>query len=136
MKLQVGAQLVVIAAIWTGLAYGDAPTPPPPLTKVVAVSEAQLRLGDSMGKILYVFDVDQGKPLPACNGGCAEIWPPYLLTDSEVTQLKNPFASIKRQSQQQQLTFNGRPVYTYIFDRVSGDVLGDGLGGVWHVINQ
>ena len=33
-----------------------------------------------------------------------------------------------------QLTYEGRPVYTYAFDRVKGDDHGDGIGGVWHYI--
>lgn len=104
------------------------------LTTVVEGRDGRSLLADSAGRVLYVFEVDNGKPTSACNGGCAEIWPPYLLTDAEVASLKSPFSPIKRSSQQVQLSYNGRPVYTYAFDRITGDDLGDGVGNVWHSI--
>lgn len=107
---------------------------PSSLTTVTTSASGKSLLADTFGRTLYVFDPDQNKPAPACNGGCAEIWPPYLLTPNEVSGLKSPFGFIQRTSQQTQLTVNGRPVYVYAFDRQAGDDLGDGLGKVWHVL--
>ncbi|MGZ3798317.1 MAG: hypothetical protein ACXVB1_18245 [Pseudobdellovibrionaceae bacterium] len=41
---------------------------------------------------------------------------------------------MKRINKKTQLTYNGRPVYTYAFDRIQGDQLGDGVAKSWHVI--
>jgi predicted lipoprotein with Yx(FWY)xxD motif len=124
--------------IGTNLAYAAAPPPPapPPLTTLVKNVEGEALLANSFNKTLYVFDVDQGKATSACNGGCSEIWPPYILSAAESAAVKAPFGVVQRTSQQPQLTFNGRPVYTYAFDREAGDDQGNGLGNVWHYIEQ
>lgn len=36
----------------------------------------------------------------------------------------------------QQLTFNDKPIYFYVSDGAQGDINGDGLGGVWHIITK
>ena len=85
------------------------------------------------GLALYTFDPDKGAPQPACNGACAERWPPVLVEESEIKD--NPeLGTIKRASGLSQLTIGGKPVYTFFLDRKTGDLKGDGLGGVWHLI--
>jgi predicted lipoprotein with Yx(FWY)xxD motif len=85
------------------------------------------------GITVYVFDPDQGAPAPVCEGGCAAAWPPVILTSQEESGLSQiGLGSIKRNDGQIQLTFQGRPVYTFASDKVPGDVKGDGLGNVWH----
>lgn len=96
--------------------------------------EQETLIADSYGRTLYVFDLDQGAAAPKCTGDCAEIWPPYLLSADEIANLKAPLGFITRTNKKAQLTYEGRPVYTYMLDRVKGDDQGDGLGGVWHYI--
>ncbi len=84
------------------------------------------------GLSTYVFDPDLNSPQPLCNQVCAEKWPPVLLTPEDVASLQAPYGSLTRASGLNQLTLNGRPVYTFFADRVEGDIKGDGLGGVWH----
>ena len=108
----------------------------PILTTQTKNDEGETLLADSTGRTLYVFDVDQGKAAPACNGNCAEVWPPYLLTPSDNVAVKAPFGTITRANKNVQLTYQGRPVYTYAFDRKTGDDQGDGIGGVWHYIEE
>jgi predicted lipoprotein with Yx(FWY)xxD motif len=74
------------------------------------------------------------KDKPTCVGDCAEQWPPYILTPEEAANLAAPLGSIVRVNNKVQLTYGGRPVYTFAFDRISGDDKGNGLGGVWHYI--
>jgi len=104
------------------------------LVRTVTNDEGEHLLADSFSKTLYVFDLDQHKPAPVCTGDCAEVWPPYIVTDAEAATLKAALATIARANKKLQLTYEGRPVYTYIFDRKKGDDMGDGLGGVWHYI--
>lgn len=96
--------------------------------------EQEILVADSIGKTLYVFDIDQGSNTSKCNADCAEVWPPYLITTAEAAGLKAPLGAVERANKKLQLTYEGRPVYTYIFDRAQGDDHGDGLGGVWHYI--
>ena len=101
------------------------PTPvKAPLTTVTENKDKEHLVADSIGKTLYVFDNDQNQAVPTCVGDCAEAWPPYILSADEVTGLQAPLGSIERANKKMQLTYDGRPVYTYAFDRVSGDELG------------
>jgi predicted lipoprotein with Yx(FWY)xxD motif len=57
------------------------------------------------------------------------------ITPAEAAQLKDPrLSTIARSSTLVQLQFDGRPVYTFNQDRVPGDIKGNGLGNVWHII--
>ncbi len=106
----------------------------PALTQEVTNDENERLLADSNGNTLYVFDLDQGKAAPVCAGDCAEVWPPYLLSAEEAKALVAPLGAIQRANKKAQLTYEGRPVYNYAFDRVRGDDKGDGIGGVWHYV--
>ena len=132
--------LVLSALLATSsLAYNSAqaqslPSPQTSLTSSSKNDENETLLTDRIGKTLYVFDLDQGSVAPKCSGDCAELWPPYLVTAKEAAQLVAPLGTMARVNKHLQLTYLGRPVYTYFEDRVSGDDKGDGLGGVWHYI--
>lgn len=86
------------------------------------------------GQTIYVFDPDQTNGNSVCNAACAEKWPPVLLTADETIGLTENQGSIQRQSGLTQLTISSKPVYTFFQDRSEGDINGDGLGGVWHVL--
>ncbi|MBO9668090.1 MAG: hypothetical protein J7501_14915 [Bdellovibrio sp.] len=105
-----------------------------PLTTVVKNSDGKNILADSFMRTLYVFDNDQNQPMPVCEGTCAELWPPYLLTDAEMTAVKAPLGTIVRKSGKVQLTYNSRPVYTWAYDRTKGDDTGDMVENIWHII--
>lgn len=92
-------------------------------------------LANSIGQTLYGFDPDLGADQPKCNGTCAEVWPPFLINSEEASHLASPLSSVVRESGRIQLTYQGRPVYLFSLDRASGEKKGDGLGGVWHVID-
>ena len=119
-------------------ANGNGPTPTPApkveLTTVVVNDENENLVATFTGNTLYVFDLDQGKKVPACNADCAEVWPPYLVNVAEKAKLVAPLGTIARANGKLQLTYEGRPVYTYAFDRHAADDQGDGLGDVWHYI--
>ena len=105
-----------------------------PLTTITKSVENESLVADSFGKTLYVFDPDQGSNSSVCVGDCAEVWPPYIVTAAEAKDLVTPLAVIQRANKKLQLTYEGRPVYTYILDRTAGQDLGEGIGGVWHYI--
>lgn len=104
------------------------------LTTITLNDEGERLLADTRGNTLYVFDIDQGKLTSACNAACAEVWPPYLLTDVEVSAVKSPLGVIVRENKKSQMTYEGRPVYAYALDRGAAADAGDGIGGVWHSI--
>lgn len=85
------------------------------------------------GRTLYRFDRDQaGSGASACNGDCAVKWPPYLAAPGASAQ--GPLGLATRADGSKQWTFQGWPLYFWQGDQKAGDMNGDNVGGVWHVI--
>jgi transforming growth factor-beta-induced protein len=102
-------------------------------------SELEMLVGGSNspqpGYTLYVFDEDLGTSGSACNSICAVSWPPVLVTDDEVDNI--PGLSIfTREDDSKQVAYKGRPLYFFQSDTAAGDMVGDGIGGAWWVVNQ
>jgi predicted lipoprotein with Yx(FWY)xxD motif len=90
-------------------------------------------LVDSKGMTLYTFDKDKetsGKS--ACSGQCAENWPPLMATAED--KKSGDYDVIKRDGDQSQWTYKGQPLYLFKKDTKPGDMTGDGVKDVWHVI--
>jgi predicted lipoprotein with Yx(FWY)xxD motif len=83
------------------------------------------------GATIYTFDKDQiGKS--NCYGDCAAQWPPMLAGGGAYPYGRMSLAS--RDDGQQQWAYDGRPLYTYAEDDMHGDVKGENVGNVWHVV--
>ncbi|MBC7712493.1 MAG: hypothetical protein H7177_04115 [Rhizobacter sp.] len=107
---------------------------PSKLVNLVKNDEAEVLLADSFSRTLYVFDLDQGTTTSKCTGDCAEMWPPYLISAEEAKTLSEGLGTITRANNKLQLTYEGRPLYTYSPDRAIGDDKGDDVGNVWHYV--
>lgn len=89
------------------------------------------------GMTLYTYDNDSAGTT-TCYGECAVTWPPYTVAPN--TQVTAPAgaggkaSTITRVDGGQQATYNGMPLYFYAKDAAAGDVTGEGVGGVWHVV--
>jgi len=79
---------------------------------------------------LYVHDLD-GQSQSACDGACAETWPPALLPAG--TAMPENYALFQRTDGTMQIAYKGRPLYLYSGDTRIGQTNGDGVGGVWQV---
>lgn len=87
------------------------------------------------GFALYTFDNDLASPgTSTCNSGCASNWPPVLVTDGGASGVSD-LATITRNDGSIQATHNGRPLYFYAGDTNPGDTNGQGVGGVWFLID-
>ncbi|MFT4716557.1 MAG: putative lipoprotein with Yx(FWY)xxD motif [Paracoccaceae bacterium] len=83
---------------------------------------------DTKGLSLYTFRKDSaGKS--KCNGACAGAWPPYVAADGAVTV--GDWTLVKRKNGDMQWAYKGAPLYYWAGDRKSGDIRGEGVGGVW-----
>jgi predicted lipoprotein with Yx(FWY)xxD motif len=102
--------------------------------KVIEGTQTNTYLGTEFGQTLYTFDLDKTGS-SACNQACAEKWPPLLVSPAEAQALVAPYASITRSSGLIQVTYKGKPIYTYFLDHVEGDDKGDDVGSVWHDID-
>ena len=100
------------------------------LAAVVPAAAAVLTAQNGM--TLYTYDKDAaGKP--TCNGLCAAAWPPYL---SQGEKLGTGWTTVARSNGSLQWAYRGKPVYFYAGDRAQGDTTGNGLQGVWHIVNR
>lgn len=85
------------------------------------------------GRTLYRFDKDTaGSGSSACNGDCAAKWPPYLASPG--AQPRGDFAILSRADGSKQWSYKGWPLYFWQGDKQAGDMMGDNIGGVWHVV--
>jgi CxxC motif-containing protein (DUF1111 family)/predicted lipoprotein with Yx(FWY)xxD motif len=85
------------------------------------------------GYALYVFDSDTVNGATSnCNGGCANAWPPLLVTDDMPSGALG-LDSITRDDNSEQVTYQGRPLYFYINDTAVGQFNGDNAPG-WHSV--
>lgn len=88
---------------------------------------------DSKGMTLYTFDKDTGGQ-PSCYDDCATKWSPYLGKEGDAKT--EGWTLVKRTDGTMQWAYDGKPVYFFKGDAKSGDMAGDGMGGVWHVIKE
>jgi predicted lipoprotein with Yx(FWY)xxD motif len=90
-------------------------------------------LTDFQGMTLYTFDKDTAG-VSNCSGSCITLWPPY--TSGATAQVTMPanITVITRTDGSKQFAWNGMPLYYYSKDTKAGDVTGDGVGGVWHLV--
>ena len=90
-------------------------------------------MADANGMTLYTFDKDTGG-VSACYDDCAVKWPPYLV--AEGATMGEDWTQVDRTDGTKQWAYDGKPLYFFIEDKAKGDMAGDGLGGVWHVVNE
>ena len=88
-------------------------------------------LTNPSGMTLYVLDKDvAGTGKSACNGECAQKWPPLTATASD--KASGDYAVITRDDGSMQWSYKGKPLYLWIKDQKPGDMTGDGVNNVWH----
>jgi len=147
--------VVVVVGVGTGLMYiSSKRTAPAPVQETAVVTspspvailvnndlvKTQTNskgdfLTDPKGMTLYIYDKDT-PDVSNCYGSCANIWPPYLQKKpaSTPTSLPADFGTSKRTDGKVMYTYKGWPLYYYAKDANPGDVTGDGVGEVWHLV--
>jgi predicted lipoprotein with Yx(FWY)xxD motif len=147
-----GATALVVVALAVagcgGSGGGNAKSPAPPKNangQSVTVGVADENVGkilvDSQGRTLYLFERDSGTK-STCSGACAIEWPPLRAT-RKPTVGNGANASIvatsARSDGEQQVTYNGHPLYLFSADQKAGDTNGQGVnafGGLWYVLSS
>ncbi|SDZ33338.1 COG4315 family predicted lipoprotein [Herbiconiux ginsengi] len=106
------------------------------------VSTANSSLGeivvDGTGMTAYYFDKDTaGSGTSACTGDCAKLWPAIesATTTPVVDGVSGTVATIEGVDGGNQITIDGRPIYTFANDKKPGDVAGQGVGGIWFAVS-
>jgi predicted lipoprotein with Yx(FWY)xxD motif len=89
-------------------------------------------LTGSNGMTLYTFDKDvAGSGKSACNGPCANNWPPLFVVEGE--SASGDYSVVVRDDGKKQWAYKGKPLYHWAKDQKAGDKTGDGFNNVWHV---
>jgi predicted lipoprotein with Yx(FWY)xxD motif len=96
-------------------------------------AQALTTIADADGMVLYTFDKDVGG-VSACYDSCAVKWPPYLGKAGEAKG--EGWTLVERTDGTMQWAYDGKPMYHYQGDMKAGDAMGDGMGGMWHVIKE
>jgi len=90
-------------------------------------------LTDSDGMTLYIFDKDvTGNGKSVCNDACAKNWPPFLAKTGDAAN--GEYSLVTRDDGATQWAFKGKPLYLWTKDKKPGDMTGDGVNNVWHVV--
>ncbi|HUY46436.1 MAG TPA: hypothetical protein VMV92_12000 [Streptosporangiaceae bacterium] len=92
-------------------------------------------LADAKGLTLYWYAKDTAMT-SNCTGGCAMAWPPVTGKPAAAmgARLVGKFGTITRAGGVPQATYKGHPLYTYSGDMAPGQIKGNGVGGVWHIL--
>ena len=91
----------------------------------------------SNGSAVYVFDKDTpGAATTACTGACVNLWPAVTTTSTtpQVSGVTGKVGTVAGEGGAQQLTLDGRRLYTYSGDS-PGQVTGQGFKGIWWVVS-
>jgi len=96
-----------------------------------AVKVTNGTLTDEHGMTLYTFDRDATAGKSACNGNCANNWPPLAANDAD--KPSGDYTIITRDDGKKQWAYHGKPLYLWSKDKMPGDQTGDGFMNVWHV---
>lgn len=106
-------------------------------TKKVAKEAESAALGKTVlttlkGRTLYSLSAEtNGKFI--CTGSCLSAWRPLLVERTVQATGPVPLSQIKRPDGRTQVTYKGRPLYTFSGDTKAGDVNGQGIKdvGTW-----
>jgi predicted lipoprotein with Yx(FWY)xxD motif len=91
-------------------------------------------LVDTKGMTVYTFDQDaanSGKS--ACVDGCLTNWPAVMAPAGD---LAAPYSAITRPDGTRQLAYKGKPLYTFVKDKKTGDKAGDNVKNMWHAVTD
>ncbi len=108
---------------------------PAALTLAAAESDLGTIIVDGDGNTLYLFTPDnQGDSV--CYDQCAEAWPPLTGIVTAGNGLDDTlFGTAPRTDGDDQVTYNGWPLYYFVQDTGPGDTNGQGVNNVWYVLD-
>lgn len=107
-------------------------------TKRVAKEAASATLGRTIlvttkGDTLYSLSAESNGRF-VCTGTCLSIWHPLVVPKTVKPTGPVKLGTIERPDGRTQVTFKGRPLYSFGGDAKAGDVNGEGIKdvGTWH----
>jgi predicted lipoprotein with Yx(FWY)xxD motif len=117
-----------------GQSGGGAATAPASDGAAAVSASDNPRLGrilvDSTGRTVYVAEQEAAGAIH-CTGACLQFWLPVVSSDGTAPAIPGvqPLSVVKRTDNgQNQLAFDGKPLYTFKLDHAAGDSAGNNVG--------
>ena len=130
--MRTGTKAFLAGMTWLiGVAVVSADSVPAPLKHAKGGQLGEVLAGPT-GMTLYTFANDKEPGKSACNGPCAENWPP-LKPEATAPAPKAPLSIITRDDGSKQYAYKGKPLYYWKNDKKAGDATGHGVNNVWAV---
>ena len=129
--------MMLLGALGCSPAPTSSPTTESEYTVMTASNTALgTYLVDGSGRTLYYFTKDSAEKSTA-GEAIILVWPIFYKSDLKVSEDLNAadFGTITRDDGKAQTTYKGWPLYYYAPDTAPGDTRGQGIGGVWFVVN-
>ncbi len=108
-----------------------------PIVSVSSSSKLGSYLVASNGMSLYTYAKDTAN-VSNCSGTCAVNWPPYSPSASQSIDSNNSMngqlSTINRADGTKQFAYKGAPIYFWKNDTKPGDTTGQGVGGIWYIV--
>lgn len=143
LVLAFGSAVALAASASTAASLASSPTRATAATAPASLTAKASRYGkvlfDGKGRALYLFARDRGNR-SSCYGGCAQVWPPYIVTRAPkalggVSQ--RLIGTTRRHDGTLEVTYAGHPLYRFTGDKSPGEITCQGVsnfGGVWLVV--
>jgi len=101
------------------------------MSVAASVTEFTATMLDKDGFNLYVFDNDANET-SNCAGQCLVNWPAFLASPEDVAI--GDYTIFTRTDGNKQWAYDGKPLYFFKNDTTRGDINGDGVINLWHLI--
>jgi predicted lipoprotein with Yx(FWY)xxD motif len=110
---------------------------PRTVAKVMTIGGRSV-LATKGGRTLYSLSVEhRGRFVCTMASGCLAIWHPLTVAAGVVPKGPVALGTVKRPEGDLQVTYKGRPLYTFGGDKKPGQAKGEGLEdvGTWHAVS-
>jgi predicted lipoprotein with Yx(FWY)xxD motif len=130
------AILTIVAVLATAGLFSSLATARPMTKRVVKEGHSQAIgtvLTANNGLTLYSLSVEKHGNF-ICTGSCLADWHPLVVAAGVKPTGPVALSTVKRPDGRRQVTFEGRPLYTFDGDSKRGDAKGEGIKdvGTWH----
>jgi predicted lipoprotein with Yx(FWY)xxD motif len=138
LLLAMAAALAVVAA--TMISRSDAASSAAAPSKVVVKAAKSRALGKTIlvtrsGRTLYSLSVETHGRFICTTKLCLSLWKPLVVPRGTKPAGAQSLATVRRPDGRTQVSYRGRPLYTFVEDMKRGDVKGNGFKdvGIWLV---
>lgn len=121
------AVTAVVAIVFAATAFAQTMGP-----AMTATTAAGTILTGPNGLTLYTYDNDT-PGVSNCYGNCAVNWPPFYVGEN-AAMADADWTIVQRNDDAPMWAYKGQPLYYWRNDTATGDMTGDGVGGVWHIV--